>query len=105
MRFRIFAARLMFPHMPAIEGKENIRGFFQQGINEGLTGIKLSTEEVKGTDSFAIEMGRYELMAGENKVDAGKYLVECKKVDGKWLLHRDMPTPDMPLAQPVAHGN
>ena len=52
-----------------------------------------------------MEMGRYELMAGGNKVDEGKYLVEWKKVDGRWLLHRDMPSTDMPVAQPVAQGN
>ena len=55
-----------------------------------------------GTDQFAIESGVYELMAGENKVDEGKYLAEWRKVDGKWLLHRDMPSTDMPLPQPVA---
>ena len=98
-------ARLMFPHMPAIQGKENIRAFFQQSIDGGLTGINLSTEEVNGTDEIAMEMGRYELMAGGNKVDEGNYLVEWKKVDGRWLLHRDMPSTDMPVAQPVAQGN
>lgn len=97
-------ARLMFPHMPAIEGRENVKQFFQQSLGQGLTSLKLTTESVTGTDEFAIEEGRYEMMAGDTKVDQGNYLVHWKKVDGKWLLHRDMPTTDMALPEPVAQA-
>ena len=96
-------ARLMFPHMPAVRGRENIKGFFKQSFDAGITGIKLTTEEVNATNEFAIEFGRYELFAGEQTIDEGKYLVEWRKVDGKWLLHQDMPSTDLPLPQPIAH--
>jgi ketosteroid isomerase-like protein len=97
-------ARLMFPHMPALTGKEQIKGFFEQGIRDGISGIKLTTEELQGTGDMVIELGRYELMAGDQKIDEGKYLAAWKKVNGKWLLHYDMPSSDMPLPQPVAQA-
>ena len=92
-------ARLMFPNMPTIQGRENIKGFFLQAIESGISGIKLTTEEVAGTNDLAVELGRYEMLAGGQTVDEGKYMVEWKKVDGKWLLHKDMPSTDLPAAQ------
>lgn len=95
-------ARLILPHMPAFDGKENIRQFIQHIVQQGLTEINHTTEDVTGTDEFAIETGRYELKAGDQKIDEGKYLVHWKKVDGKWLLHREMAATDAPLPQQVA---
>lgn len=95
-------ARLIFPHSPAIEGREKIKAFFEQTVASGITGVKLTTEEVTGTDDFAIESGRYEMLAGNQTVDKGNYMVHWKNVDGKWLLHRDMPTTDQPVAQATA---
>jgi uncharacterized protein (TIGR02246 family) len=95
-------AQLMFPHSPAIEGRENIKSFFQQTVASGITGVKLTTDEVTGTDDFAIESGRYEMLAGDQTVDKGNYLVHWKNVGGEWLLHRDMPMTDQPLAETTA---
>ncbi len=97
-------ATVKFPNVALIEGKENIGSFFQQAISSGVTSVKLTTEEVTGTDEFAIESGRYEMFVGDKPVDQGDYLVHWKKVGGKWLLHRDMPSTDaalpMAMAQP-----
>lgn len=95
-------ARLMFAHSPAIEGRQNIKASFEQTLDAGVTGINIMTEEVTGTNDFAIESGRYEIQAGDKTVDKGRFLVHWKKVDGKWLLHRDMPSSDQPVAQPIA---
>lgn len=93
-------ATVKFPNVALIEGKEQIGNFFQQAINSGVTSVKLTTGEVTGTDEFAIESGTYEMFVGDKPVDKGKYLVHWKKVNGKWLLHRDMPSTDTPL--PIA---
>lgn len=95
-------ARLMFPNMAPVQGSENMKAFFQHTIDAGITGVKLTTEEVSGTGDFAIESGRYEMLAGDKKVDEGKYLVHWKKVRGKWRLYRDMPSTDMPAPQGIA---
>ena len=94
--------RLMFAHAPVIEGKENIKAFFKQSINAGISGVKLTTEEVTGTNDFAIESGQYAMMVGDQTVDKGQYLVHWKKVGGKWRLHRDMPSSGQPAAQAIA---
>ena len=95
-------AKLMFPNMPAIEGRANIQAFFQQAMDNGISEIRLATDEVKGSDDFAIETGTYAMLAGTQTADKGKYIVEWKKTDGQWRLHRDMPNTDMPPAQPAA---
>jgi uncharacterized protein (TIGR02246 family) len=95
-------AKLMFPNMRAIEGRTNIQGFFQQAMDNGISEIRLTTDEVTGTTEYAVEGGRYVMLAGGKTVDEGKYMVEWKNVDGKWRLHRDMPSSDMPAAQPQA---
>lgn len=95
-------ARLMLPNMPSVQGRENMKAFFQQTSDAGITDVKLTTEEVSGTDDFAVESGRYVMLAGDQKVDEGKYLVHWKKVGGKWLLHRDMPSTDLAVPQSMA---
>lgn len=95
-------AKLMFPNMPTIEGRRNIQAFFRQALGSGITDIKLTTQEVKGTDEFAIEMGRYAMLDGTKITDEGKYVVQWKKVDGKWHLHGDIYNTDMAAVQPAA---
>lgn len=95
-------ARLMFPHMPPVEGRKNIKEFFQQAIQSGITDVKLTTEEVAGADDFAVETGRFEMMADGKKVDEGKYIVQWKKVGNRWYLHRDMPNTDLASPQSIA---
>ena len=95
-------AKLMFPNMPTIEGRRNIQTFFQQALGSGITDIKLTTEEVMGTDEFAIETGRYAMLEGNKTTDAGKYVVQWKKVNGKWHLYGDIYNTDMAAAQPAA---
>ena len=95
-------ATVKFPNVALVEGKEKIGPFFQQIINSGATRVKLTTDEVTGTDAFAIESGRYELFAGDQPIDQGKYLVHWRKVNGKWLLHRDIPSSDRPLPMAAA---
>lgn len=95
-------ARLMFPHMPPVEGRENIKAFFQQAIQSGITDVKLTTEEVAGADDFAVETGRYEMIANGKKVDEGKYIVQWKRIGDRWYLHRDMPSTDLASLQSIA---
>jgi hypothetical protein len=41
--------------------------------------------------SVTTEVGRYKLMTTDGAVaDAGKYILIWHRVDGKWLLHRDI---------------
>ena len=82
---------LLPPNSDFITGRENIQGFFQAVIDGGLKGLNISTLELDIQDDSAHEMGTYEMVAdGGVVIDNGKFIVIWKRLDGKWLLRRDM---------------
>jgi uncharacterized protein (TIGR02246 family) len=82
---------LLPPNSDFITGRENIQTFFQAVIDGGLKGLNISTLELDIQDDSAHEMGTYEMVAdGGVVIDNGKFIVIWKRLDGKWLLHRDM---------------
>jgi uncharacterized protein (TIGR02246 family) len=84
-------ALLMPPNSAAIAGRAGIAAFWQGGIGAGIKGITLKTIEAQGHGDTAHEVGEYQLTAAENRpIDQGKYIVIWKKVDGQWLLYRDI---------------
>lgn len=81
----------MAPGFEAFTGREQIQALWQGAMDMGLKGATLETVELDQVDDTAIEVGRYTLSgASGNLIDAGKYLVVWKEVDGRWLLHRDI---------------
>lgn len=95
--------QLMAPNMPTFNGREGVKAYMEHGIASGISAIKLTTLEVKGSNEFAIEHGTYEVYVMDSiKVDAGKYIVEWKKTGDQWQLHRDIMNSDMPAPRTVA---
>lgn len=95
--------QLLAPNMTALNGREGVKGYMQHGISSGISSIKFTTLEVKGSNDFAVERGNYEVYVMDSiKVDAGKYLVEWKKTGDQWQLHRDIMNSDMPAPRTVA---
>jgi ketosteroid isomerase-like protein len=95
--------QLLAPNMTVLNGREGVKGYMQHGISSGISSIKFTTLEVKGSNDFAVERGNYEVYVMDSiKVDAGKYLVEWKKTGDQWQLHRDIMNSDMPAPRTVA---
>jgi len=92
---------LMAPNGPTAKGRAAIAEAFKGMLGAGIAGVTLTTEEAVGTDSSAMEVGRYKLAnaAGET-VDEGKYLVWWRHTADGWRLHRDIFNSDMPLPAP-----
>ena len=90
--------KFMPANMPAVEGTSNLTSFWGGFIN-GVGGvITLTTLEVWGDENLITEEGLFEIKSKEGaQLDKGKYLVLWKKEDGKWKLHRDIGTTDLPL--------
>lgn len=81
-----------------IEGRENIKAFWQGGMDMGIKKVILETDYAEGFGETAIEDGSYTLYAeGDVVIDKGKYLVVWKKVEGNWKLHQDIWNTSMPL--------
>ena len=88
-------ACLMPDGVPTCSGREALLGFFGGVCDSGIVATRFTTLDVEADGALAVETGRYELYAAHpsgdrQRVDAGRYLVVWRKVDGNWRIHRDM---------------
>jgi uncharacterized protein (TIGR02246 family) len=92
-------AQLMPPNSPAINGRTAIQDFFQGLLDAGLT-VGLETTEVRSGGDIAWEIGTAQIMTTAGQVvDEAKYIVVWTKVDGDWLMHRDIFNSNWPVPQ------
>jgi uncharacterized protein (TIGR02246 family) len=88
------------PNSPIVKGRPAIQKMWQDVITSGITSIAIATTEVESAGTIAYEAGTYELKTKDGKVaDKGKYCVVWKKLNGQWMLHRDIWSTDMPAAK------
>lgn len=88
-------ARLLAPDFPMVEGREQIRGFWQSGMSSGISGATLTTESVDVRDDLAVEVGRYRLRleaaGGDGGTADGKYVVIHRRTEsGDWKWDVDI---------------
>jgi len=84
-------------------GKEAIRKFFANALENKKITTTLKTVEVGGMGKTAYEVGKYEyttLVEDVKTISKGKYIVIWKQVEGKWLMHRDIWNDNPPLQKP-----
>jgi uncharacterized protein (TIGR02246 family) len=94
-------AALLPPNHPIVEGRDNIRGFFQGLVDAGLSGIKLETIKVVSAGDAAYSRGRYVLTisppGGPAVQDTGKFIVGFRRqADGSWRAVDDIFNSDNP---------
>jgi uncharacterized protein (TIGR02246 family) len=79
------------PNGTRIEGRANIRNFWQGAYDAGVKKVETKTVEVGGSGNTVHEVGTYTLYDSGNKVlDEGKYVVVWKKEGKNWLMFRDI---------------
>ena len=83
-------AHLLAPSARPIVGRDDIRAFWQAGIDAGVADISLIADEIKQNDGLAYETGAYSfgVAAGDGKqrvVERGHYVqVYQRQSDGSW---------------------
>jgi uncharacterized protein (TIGR02246 family) len=83
-------AVLLPPDAPAIFGRNAVVAAMQEMFAGGL-GIELEDLEIRAEDDLGYKAGRYRLYSEDGAlVDRGKYIEIWTKVDGNWVLHRDI---------------
>jgi uncharacterized protein (TIGR02246 family) len=83
--------QLLPPNAGFMIGQEAIQAFWQGAMDMGIASAQLEIREVEQHDDTAIEIGTFTLHAQDGtELDAGKYIVIWRRVDGKWKLHRDI---------------
>lgn len=88
------------PNAAIIKGRAGIQKMWQDVINSGIANVSLVTTEVESAGNIAYESGTYEMRTKDGKVaDRGKYCVVWKKINGQWMLHRDIWSTDMPAGK------
>ncbi|MGY1696469.1 MULTISPECIES: YybH family protein [unclassified Geodermatophilus] len=83
-------ARLLPPGSEPATGRQ-IQATWQSFMDMGVSGARLETVSLEERDDLAVEEGRYEMHAGPDTVDAGKYVVvHRRQPDGSWKLAIDI---------------
>ena len=83
-------ASLLPPNEPMVTGRENIKAYWQAGIDAGIVGASVKTISADSDGDLAYEIGTFELQIKlENDsiiFDRGKYTeILRRNSDGKWI--------------------
>lgn len=98
-------ARLMPPNGDASVGHDAVRAAFGSMIDAGLT-VDLTPIETQSAGDIAYVVGTYELMAGGDIADQGKYIETWRRsASGEWQMANDIWNSDLPVAGDGGDGN
>lgn len=88
------------PNSDIVHGRADIEKLWQSLLASGISSLELVTTEVESQGNLAYEVGTYELKTKAGPIaDRGKYCVVWKRVNGQWMLHRDIWSTNMPEAK------
>jgi uncharacterized protein (TIGR02246 family) len=95
-------AELMPPGMPGASGRENVRAVFggmMAQVTEGTT-MAFEVKGVSANGPLAVEHGAWTMTMptpdGATTALRGKYLIEWHRIDGAWLIAKDIWNDDAP---------
>jgi ketosteroid isomerase-like protein len=84
-------ARILPPGADLIEGRENIRDFWQAAVaGMNVQDAKLVSVNAHLAGDSIVEVGRAQLFLPEGQSAEVKYVVEWKQEDGAWKWHTDI---------------
>jgi uncharacterized protein (TIGR02246 family) len=83
------------PDGPIVEGKESVKQLWASAIREhGMKSCRISSDKLDFAGDMASEVGRATMTlappGGKAETIKIKFVVVWKRLDGKWLLHRDI---------------
>jgi uncharacterized protein (TIGR02246 family) len=83
-------AQVIAPGSPVAAGRPAIAAFWKRSIDSGVEDVALETTEVESAGELAYETGIVRLVASDGTITSARYVVVWKRIDGRWLLHRDI---------------
>lgn len=89
-------AQLLPPDAETVTGRAAIQEFYARTNPPGSAQIELATLETHVFGDYAYRQGSFRLKGPAGAVAAGKFVELWKKVDGAWLIHRDIWNADAP---------
>ena len=95
-------AQLLPPDMEVVSGRAAIREFVARTNPPDAPTFEFATIETLTFGDYAHRQGSYTIKGPDGAVlERGKFVELWKKVDGRWLIHRDMWSPDAPPGRPA----
>ena len=82
-------AAILPPGAARMDGREAIQGYWQAGIDGGLSDVSIIGETVEITGDTSITVGNLSGKMGDANL-AGKYIVIAKKSKDGWKIYRDI---------------
>ena len=83
-------AQVIAPGAPIATGRAAIADFWQKVIASGIKDLSLETLDVESEGDLAYETGVVRLLSNDGASTSARYVVVWKRIDGGWLLHRDI---------------
>lgn len=84
-------AQLLPPDAPVVSGRTEIREFIARNFRPGGAQVEVVTVETRMFGDYAHRQGSFKLGGpGRDSGATGKFLELWKKVDGRWLIHREI---------------
>ena len=95
------------PDAEIVDGRAAIQEFFARENPPGSAGIEVATIETRVFGDHAYRQGSFRFQdSADGAAAAGKFIELWKKVDGEWLIHRDIWSANAPPpAAPGAAGD
>ena len=82
-------AAILPPGAGRMDGKEAIQGYWQAGIDAGLSEVSIVATSVEINGDGSVTVGTLSGKMGDTAL-SGKYIVIGKKTDDGWKIHRDI---------------
>lgn len=82
-------ASILPPGAGRMDGQEAIQGYWQAGIDAGLSEVSIVATTVDVTGDSSITVGTLSGKMGDADL-TGKYIVIGKKTDDGWKIYRDI---------------
>lgn len=84
-------AKLLPPNAPAVTGRAAIAAYWESLIDSGVAELVITTEEVVASKDVATEISSVKVKGKDTTLlDEGKAIVVWRKIDGRWMLWRDI---------------
>jgi uncharacterized protein (TIGR02246 family) len=84
---------VLAPDTATIQGRADIRAFWQGMIESGVKNVQIGTGEVASSGDLAYAVGTLEVTSADNTTGYARYVLVFKRVSGEWRLHLDIWTP------------
>jgi len=96
-------AQLLPPDMEIVSGRAAIQEFVAKTNPPGGPAFEIATVETLVFGNYAHRQGSFKVKGPNGEaLEAGKFIELWKKVDGQWLIYRDMWSANAPPAAPPA---